>query len=120
MKLGDVKGARDPTLGSPTYEAKKLEARKVVRVARKQLQALKEEILQEFDAVFVDELGEEDRIAGDPIKLEVVDEKVSPYHCWSPASVSAHHEKEARRMVEAKVKSGRYRGQQTGVRGASS
>ena len=54
----------------------------------------------------MEELGEEDRIAGDPIKLKVVDEKVTPYHCWSPATVSAHHEREARRMVKAKVKSG--------------
>ena len=58
-----------------------------VGVMEQQLKTLKEEILQEFEDVFVEELGEEDRIAGDPIKLEVVDEKVTPYHCWSPATV---------------------------------
>ena len=57
-----------------------------VEVMEKQLKALKEEILKEFDDIFVNELGEEDRIAGDPINLEVVDEKVSPYHCWSRSS----------------------------------
>ena len=31
---------------------------------------------------------------------------VKPYHCWSPATVSAHQEKEARRMVEKKIKAG--------------
>ena len=39
MKLGDMKVARDPTLGNPTYEAKRLEARKVITVAQKQLTA---------------------------------------------------------------------------------
>merc|ERR1711888_101226 len=63
-------------------------------------------MLLEFHDIFTDELEEVDRIAGDPVKLEVVDAKMTPYHCWSPAFVSAHHEKEARRMVEAKVKSG--------------
>ena len=77
-----------------------------VEEIEKQLQALKEQMLLEFHDVFVDELGEADRIVRDPVKLEVVDAKMNPYHCWSPASVSAHHEKEARRMVEAKVKAG--------------
>ena len=39
MKLGEVRGVKEPTLGSPTYEAKRLEARKVVKVARKQMTA---------------------------------------------------------------------------------
>ena len=63
--------------------------------------ALKEEMLQVFQDNFVAELGEAVRIVGGPVKLEVVDAKMSPYHCWSPASVSDHHEKDARRMVKA-------------------
>ena len=39
MKLGDVKVERDPTLGNLAYETKRLEARKAIKVARKQLTA---------------------------------------------------------------------------------
>ena len=44
-----------------------------VEAVEEQLQGLKEEMLWEFHDVFVDELGEADRIAGDPVKLEVLD-----------------------------------------------
>ena len=36
----------------------------------------------------------------------MIEGDVKPVHCWSPATVSAHQEKEARRMVEKKVKAG--------------
>ena len=39
MKLGDVKVAGDPKLVNPTYKTKRLEARKTIRMARKQLTA---------------------------------------------------------------------------------
>ena len=62
--------------------------------------------MRDFSDVFIDELTVEDRIAGDPIKLEVLEGDIKPVHCWSPATVSIHHEKEARRVVENKVKAG--------------
>ena len=37
MKLGEVSGARDPTLQDPSYEAKRAEARKVMKIARMQM-----------------------------------------------------------------------------------
>ena len=37
MKLGEVRGARNPVLGSPIYETKRLKARKVVKVTRIQM-----------------------------------------------------------------------------------
>ena len=39
MKLGDVKVAVDPRLVNPVFETKRLEARKTIRMARKQLTA---------------------------------------------------------------------------------
>ena len=45
------------------------------------MKAEKEEMLWDFQYVFVDELGEADRIVGDPVKLEVLDDKKkTPYH----------------------------------------
>ena len=52
-----------------------------VEEIEKQLQALKEQMLLEFHNVFIDELGEADRIVGEPVKLEVVEGKMNPYHC---------------------------------------
>ena len=46
-----------------------------------QLKELKEEVLRDFEDIFVDELGIEDRIAGEPIKLEVIDGDVKLFHC---------------------------------------
>ena len=54
--------------------------------------------------MFVDELGADDPIRGDPVKQQVRQEVADPYHCWSPASISVHHEKEGRRMVDSMVR----------------
>ena len=37
MKLGEISEARDPTLQDPNYEAKRAEARKVMKIARMQM-----------------------------------------------------------------------------------
>ena len=77
-----------------------------VKSMEEQLQELRAEVLEEFKDIFIDELGEADCIVGDPVKLEVREDGVTPYHCWTPASVSAHHKHEARRMVEHHVQAG--------------
>ena len=37
MKLGEISGAKDPTLQDPSYKAKRLDVRKVMKVARMQM-----------------------------------------------------------------------------------
>ena len=67
-----------------------------VRNIDQQLGELKEEMLHKYNDVFVDELTSDNRIKGEPIRLEVMAGDVKPVHCWSPASVSIHHERKAR------------------------
>ena len=72
----------------------------------KELEALRLTLMEEFGDVFTDELGESDRMRGDPVQLDIKGDAAAPYHCWSPATVSVHHEQEARRMVKSMVKAG--------------
>ena len=70
------------------------------------LEVLRNLLLSEFDDVFTDELGESDRMRGELVQLEIKPNAAAPYHCWTPATVSANHEKEARRMVQSMVEAG--------------
>ena len=45
-------------------------------------------------------------MSGDSVQLEIKGDATAPFHCWSPATVSVHHEQEARRMVKSMVKAG--------------
>ena len=62
--------------------------------------------MSEFEDVFTDELGESDRMRGDPVQLDIKTNAAAPYHCWSPAMVSVHHEEEDKRMVKSMVEAG--------------
>ena len=70
------------------------------------MKKLEGDLLSEFADVLVNELGDDDRIRGDNVKLEVVEGVMDPYQCWSPASISVHNKKEARMMVDSMVMAG--------------
>ena len=72
----------------------------------KRLEGMRNKLLDLYEDVFTDELGETVKMRGDPVQLEVKSETATPYHCWTPVEVSANHEKEARRMVQSMVEAG--------------
>ena len=60
----------------------------------KLLEGVRTKLMELYADVFTDELGEEDRMRGDPVQLEVRSNAATLYHCWTPVEVSAIHEKE--------------------------
>ena len=48
---------------------------------------LKKDLQKEFADVFLGELGVDDHISVEPVKLKVRQEVADPYHCLSPASI---------------------------------
>ena len=87
----------DGTIGKGLFEDQDVE---------KRLEGVRNRLLARYDDIFTDKLGESDRMRGDPVQLEIKSNAATPYHCWTPAEVSANHEKEARRMVQSMVEAG--------------
>ena len=69
-------------------------------------QNMREYLIQKFSDIFTVELGPQDRMVIEPVKLEVQLEGVKPYHCQVATEVPFNFDKEARRMVASMLASG--------------
>ena len=49
----------------------------------RRLEGVRTKLMEFYDDVFTDELGEDDRMMGDPVQLEVRSDAAAPYHCWT-------------------------------------
>ena len=59
----------------------------IVDAGPEALETLKNDLQKEFADMFLGELGVDDHIRVEPVKLKVRQEVADPYHCLSPASI---------------------------------